>query len=53
MDGLFSFLLLAPASQELVVGLADLGILAAAVFLALLSALALVRQVIFAISVRD
>ena len=53
MDGFTSLLLLAPPGQAVIVSLADLGVLAAAVFLAVLSALALVRQVFFAITVRD
>jgi len=53
MDGLTSMFLLSVPGQGVMISLADLGVLAAAVFLAVLSALALVRQVFFAITVRD
>ena len=53
MDGLTSLLLYTLPNQEVMVSLTDLGILATAMLLAVLSALALVRQVFFAITVRD
>jgi positive regulator of sigma E activity len=54
MDGLSSLLLqLVPPGQAVPVGLADYSVLVAALFLAIFSALALARQLLFAITVRD
>jgi hypothetical protein len=53
MDGLFSLVLLAYPGQGLLGGLADLGVLAASIVLAILSALILVRQILFAMFAGD
>ena len=53
MDGLELLVLLALPGQAMISGLADFGVLAAAVALFMLSALALVRQILAAIFVGD
>jgi hypothetical protein len=53
MDGYTSLLLLALPGQGMAVVLADFGILAASLLLALFSALALTRQIFYAIIARD
>ncbi len=53
MDGLTSFLLQAFPGQGLVISPVDISILTASLVLALGSALALARQIFFAITFRD